>query len=135
MIMKETKIESHYSSSVITRTMDDSSTNTLVSPPDTRTPPLAAGKRNHLNRANTKGVERAGPEPIDANALSKALKDFEDAGRTRERTPGGSPSRKRQRIYGDRLVRHRCLLRMRWSNMMRTSLWPPNGPKQARLTD
>lgn len=102
--MRETKIESHYSSSVITRTMDNSSANTLVSPPDTRTPPPPTGKRNHLNGANTNGVERAGSEPIDANALSKALKDFEDAGRTRERTPGGSPSRKRQRIYGDRSV-------------------------------
>lgn len=100
--MRETKIESHYSSSVITRTMDNTSANTLVSPPDTRTPPPAIGKRNHLNRANTNGIERAGSEPIDANALNKALKDFEDAGRIRERTPGGSPSRKRQRIYGDR---------------------------------
>ena len=27
-----------------------------------------------------------------------------DAGRGRERTPGASPSRKRQRVYGDRLV-------------------------------
>lgn len=104
VIMRETKIESHYSSSVITRTMDKSSTNTLVSPLDTRTPPPATDKRNHLNGAIMNGVERAGSEPIDANALSKALKDFEDAGRARERTPGGSPSRKRQRIYGDRLV-------------------------------
>lgn len=53
--------------------------------------------------------ERASGTPtadsIDPNALSKALlKEFEDAGsgRHRETTPGGSPSRKRQRIYGDR---------------------------------
>lgn len=49
-------------------------------------------------------VERAGSEPIDPTALSKALRDVDDAGRSRERTPGASPSRKRQRIYGDRSV-------------------------------
>jgi cell division cycle 20-like protein 1 (cofactor of APC complex) len=40
---------------------------------------------------------------VDPNALSKALmREFEETGRTRDVTPGGSPSRKRQRIYGDR---------------------------------
>lgn len=42
---------------------------------------------------------------MDPTALSKALKDMEDAGRVRERTPGASPSRKRQRVYGDRSVK------------------------------
>ena len=82
--------------------MDHSSADTLVSPPDTRTPPQATGKRSHLNGANTNGVGRAGSEPIDADALNRALKDFEDADRIKERTPAGSPSRKRQRVYGDR---------------------------------
>lgn len=41
---------------------------------------------------------------MDPAALSKALKDMEDEGRIRERTPGASPSRKRQRVYGDRSV-------------------------------
>jgi len=41
---------------------------------------------------------------IDPDALAKALRDYEDAGNRRERTPGTSPSRKRQRVYGDRLV-------------------------------
>ena len=68
------------------------------------TPPLATGKRSHLTGGAASGTERAGSEPIDASALSKALKEFEDSGNTRERTPGGSPSRKRQRIYGDRSV-------------------------------
>lgn len=39
---------------------------------------------------------------MDPDALTKALKDMEDAGRQRERTPGMSPCRKRQRVYGDR---------------------------------
>lgn len=42
---------------------------------------------------------------MDPTALSKALKDMEDAGRVREITPGASPSRKRQRVYGDRSVK------------------------------
>lgn len=45
-----------------------------------------------------------GSDSIDPDALTKALKDFEEAGRRRERTPGTSPSRKRQRVYGDRYV-------------------------------
>lgn len=43
-----------------------------------------------------------GPESVDPDALTKALKEYEEAGRRRERTPGTSPSRKRQRVYGDR---------------------------------
>jgi len=61
-------------------------------------------KRNHSNAQGVNGMARAGSEPIDPGALTKALKDMEDAGRSRERTPGASPSRKRQRVYGDRLV-------------------------------
>ena len=41
---------------------------------------------------------------MDPTALSKALKNMEDAGRVRDGTPGASPSRKRQRVYGDRSV-------------------------------
>jgi cell division cycle 20-like protein 1 (cofactor of APC complex) len=43
-----------------------------------------------------------GSEPVDASALAKALKDYGEAGTRRERTPGTSPHRKRQRVYGDR---------------------------------
>jgi hypothetical protein len=40
---------------------------------------------------------------VDPNALSKALmREFGDSGRSSDITPGGSPSRKRQRIYADR---------------------------------
>ena len=44
---------------------------------------------------------------MDPTALSKVLKDMEDTGRARDRIPGASPSRKRQRVYGDRSV---CIL-------------------------
>ena len=83
--------------------MENSHTPALVSP-DVNTPP-AATKRNPTNGHIINGVERAGSEPVDPTALSKALKDMEDAGRVRERTPGASPSRKRQRVYGDRSVK------------------------------
>ena len=61
-------------------------------------------KRNLVKGHTTIGIERAGSEPVDPTALSKALKGMEDAARVREQTPGASPSRKRQRVYGDRLV-------------------------------
>ena len=104
--MRESATESHDSSSIITRSMENIHNPDLASATDTRIPPPALGKRAHTNGSNVNGAERAGSEPIDANALSQALKDFEDARRTRERTPNASPSRKRQRIYGDRSVAH-----------------------------
>lgn len=85
--------------------MENSLTPTLI-PTDTNTPP-AATKRNPASSHITIGAERAGSEPVDPTALSKALKDMEDAGRARERTPGASPSRKRQRVYGDRFIPNR----------------------------
>jgi cell division cycle 20-like protein 1 (cofactor of APC complex) len=68
----------------------------LISPPESKTPPTATHKRNQTLNRNS--------EPVDASALSKALKDFEQAGKVRERTPIASPSRKRPRIQGDRWV-------------------------------
>lgn len=76
----------------------------LVSPPGSKTPPVPTSKRNSLrpNQSSDKNPKRS--ESVNPDALSKALKEFEEAGRQRERTPGTSPSRKRQRVYGDRLV-------------------------------
>lgn len=99
-------MESHYSSSVISRTMGDSHSPALVSPPDAGTPLLAIGRRGHTNGSLPNGLQKAESEPIDANRLSHALKAHEEAVHRRERTPGGSPSRKRQRVNRetDRLV-------------------------------
>ena len=100
--MHETTTEAHHPS-ITTRTMEEEKhTPALASPPDSRTPPTAAGRRSKVN-----GTERAGSEPINASALSKALREFEDSGSARERTPGASPSRKRQRVYGDRFIPNR----------------------------
>ena len=98
-------IESHQISSAFSKSIEHTNIPTLVSPPDTTGPPLAgAGKHNHLNGGSAPSRERSGSEAVDPNALTKALKEFEEAGRARERTPAASPSRKRQRVYGDRLV-------------------------------
>lgn len=79
----------------------------VATPPRSTTPPPATEKRKSERKSNEENVARGerttGAELVDPNALSKALmKEFEDAGRHRDVTPGGSPSRKRQRVYGDR---------------------------------
>lgn len=78
------------------RVAEDARTPTLISPPESKTPPTATHKRNQADFA----LDRSS-EPVDASALSKALENFERAGRIQDR-PIASPSRKRQRIYGDR---------------------------------
>ena len=103
--MTKFTIESHEISTSTYATMEKHHTNALASPPDTTSPPgIITGKRAQANGAALGGREREGSEAVDPGALSKALREFEEAGRVRERTPGGSPSRKRQRVYGDRLV-------------------------------
>lgn len=75
----------------------------IVSPPGSKTPPSMPIKRTILYPDNIGGPRaQDGSEPVDANALAKALKDFDEGGVGRERTPGASPCRKRQRVYGDR---------------------------------
>lgn len=100
-MMHETTTETHRTL-IGPHAMDEKRTPTLASPPDSRTPPTASGRRSKII-----GTERAGSEPINASALSKALKEFEDSGSARQRTPGASPSRKRQRVYGDRFIPNR----------------------------
>jgi cell division cycle 20-like protein 1 (cofactor of APC complex) len=67
------------------------------------TPPRLAGeKRAHSNGADRPERVRNGSDAIDPVALDIALKEFEAAGKPRQHTPSASPSRKRQRVYGDR---------------------------------
>ncbi|ORY19663.1 putative cell cycle regulatory protein [Clohesyomyces aquaticus] len=80
-------------------------TPTLISPPESKTPPTETHKRSLPDLAPN--PQDRGSEPVDASALSRALEQFEQAGRVRERTPGASPSRKRPRIYGDRFIPER----------------------------
>lgn len=80
----------------------------VATPPRSATPPPLGEKRRPERKAVVENSTRrvsggAVADAIDPNVLSKALlREFEDAGRTRDVTPGGSPSRKRQRVYGDR---------------------------------
>lgn len=104
--MRETDVESHFPSSVVTRSMDNPRTSKL--PPSsgvTKSPPLASGKRQHANGHNEH--TRGSSEALDPIALNQALRDFDEAGRSKEKTPTGSPSRKRQRVYGDRFIPNR----------------------------
>ncbi|KAK7612284.1 WD40-repeat-containing domain protein [Phyllosticta paracitricarpa] len=83
---------------------DQTHTPSLISPPESKTPPTQRAKRN-LTSGGAHGNGTAS-EAIDASALTKALERFETAGR-REHTPTGSPSRKRQRVYADRFIPNR----------------------------
>lgn len=81
----------------------------IATPPRNTTPPPQAEKRKSDRKAtddsarNDRAAMGSAADAVDPNALSKALlKEFEDVGRHRDVTPGGSPSRKRQRVYGDR---------------------------------
>jgi cell division cycle 20-like protein 1 (cofactor of APC complex) len=82
------------------------STPPVATPPRSATPPPAIEKRKSDRTSNEENIARNGSatgSAIDPNQLQKALKEFEDAaGRHRDTTPGGSPARKRQRVYGDR---------------------------------
>ncbi|KAG9238165.1 WD40-repeat-containing domain protein [Amylocarpus encephaloides] len=98
----------------LVKAADTLNTPPVASPPRTSTPPPATQRRRSDKRAHEgnrgRGERNGTPaaDVIDPNALSKALlKEFEDAGRQRETTPGGSPSRKRQRVYGDRFIPNR----------------------------
>ncbi|KAL8953276.1 MAG: hypothetical protein Q9222_000842 [Ikaeria aurantiellina] len=65
-------------------------------------------KRSSIAGANgVNGHIRSESEPVDAAALSQALHNVEHGRQSRERTPVASPSRKRQRIYGDRFIPNR----------------------------
>ena len=60
------------------------------------------------SKSDSRPAGLAANSDIDAAELSEALLAVEDSRqRSREHTPGASPSRKRQRrIYGDRWVMH-----------------------------
>ncbi|KAH9868739.1 hypothetical protein J1614_007811 [Plenodomus biglobosus] len=93
---------------IATTCIDDRvATPILISPPESKTPPTATHKRSQHVFAPPQAQERSS-DAVDPTALSKALADFEHAGRVRERTPIASPSRKRARIHGDRFIPNRA---------------------------
>jgi cell division cycle 20-like protein 1, cofactor of APC complex len=76
-------------------------TPTLPTPLGSKTPPTISAKRFIEPEAGMSAMQRA-TEAREADALNRRLREFESAGRQRDVTPGRSPSRKRQRVYGDR---------------------------------
>lgn len=87
--------------------VEQSQTSPLASEMTITTPPLQQIKTINRNSAQVKmasgGAEQEKrPGSVDPDALSRALMEFKDTGKQRERTPAGSPNRKRQRVYGDR---------------------------------
>lgn len=76
-------------------------TPSLPTPVGSKTPPTISTKR-FLDRPETTSAVQRATEAMEADALQRRLREIENAGRPRDRTPGRSPSRKRQRVYGDR---------------------------------
>ncbi|KAF2095740.1 cell division cycle protein [Rhizodiscina lignyota] len=111
---------------------NDVHTPTLLSPPDSKTPPtITTSNKRHSDTMANAGRDGSS-EPVDAQALSKALEKFEQAGRQRERTPGASPSRKRQRIYGDRFIPNRSGQDLQSSYSLLHEDGSPSTPSRSR---
>ncbi len=70
--------------------------------PQSETPPTITHRHSLGNVEIGSSSRRAVSEAMEADVLSRRLKELENTGRQRERTPGRSPSRKRQRVFGDR---------------------------------
>ncbi|GAB7350259.1 hypothetical protein MBLNU459_g0906t2 [Dothideomycetes sp. NU459] len=101
--MRSGRLEAKFADKTNKASADDVHTPTPISPPGTKTPPTAPEKRTQSARNISSNTHRREASvPIDPDALNKALLQFEDSGRHRDPTPGESPKRKRQRIYGDR---------------------------------
>lgn len=88
-------------SSNLLTTAERPTTPSLPTPVGSKTPPTISSKRLLDKPESMSAVQRA-TEAMEADALNRRLKEIETAGRQRDRTPGRSPSRKRQRLYGDR---------------------------------
>lgn len=85
---------------------DHPRTPALASPPRTSTPPLQSdrtGNRSNANIGNASEHQK-GSRAVNPDQLTRALQNVEGGARQTDRTPAGSPTRKRQRVYGDRWV-------------------------------
>ncbi|KAF7712481.1 WD40-repeat-containing protein [Penicillium ucsense] len=82
----------------------------MISPPASTTPPSVPAKKTIFYQEHKEARSKIGDgasDPVDAHALEKALRGMEEGGRQYESTPGMSPCRKRQRVYGDRFIPNR----------------------------
>ncbi|KAL9587519.1 MAG: hypothetical protein Q9212_000221 [Teloschistes hypoglaucus] len=92
----------------------------------------ASVTRNCSELTTTNGHHRSESEPVDPAALTQALNYVEHGIRNRERTPVGSPSRKRQRIYGDRFIPQREGRDLHAAFNLLPDLNPPTTPSRSK---
>ncbi|KAI4260070.1 MAG: hypothetical protein LQ352_000449 [Teloschistes flavicans] len=88
--------------------------------------------RKHSELTATNGHHRSESEPIDPAALTQALHHVEHGVRSRERTLLGSPSRKRQRVYGDRFIPQREGRDLHAAFNLLPDLNPPTTPSRSK---
>lgn len=107
MAPTEEPVASAISHRSVTRAQHNLNTPPESFPRASTPPPVSTEKRRmESHTGSIRGHERSrsmgGESSVDAAALNKALMREFDEPRSRDITPGGSPSRKRQRVYGDR---------------------------------
>lgn len=99
------------------RPVDDTNSPAGATPARMATPPPPSDRGrlearlngDHGNVRSARHTARVGSSGVDPEILSRALSRELSADR-RDSTPGASPSRKRQRINGDRYVKlHSCV--------------------------
>lgn len=82
-------------------------TPSLPTPAESRTPPTITSKRFLEHDAVGSSSRKQSVEQTEEDVLTRRLSEIQNAGRQRERTPGHSPQRKKQRVYGDRFIPNR----------------------------
>ena len=94
----------HNDDTVVLDTLQRPSTPSLPTPTGSKTPPTISSRRSLANGESSANIQRQTMEP-EQNSIMQKLSEM---GRQRERTPGRSPSRKRQRTgVGDRFIPNR----------------------------
>lgn len=86
-------------------------TPSLPTPAESKTPPTITSKRFYeqygVGVGTSGDAQRLSVEQVDEENLTRRLRELENAGRQRDRTPGHSPRRKKQRVFGDRFIPNR----------------------------
>ena len=94
----------HNDGTVVLDTSQRPATPSLPTPTGSKTPPTISSRRFLANGESSANIQRQTMEP-EQNSIMQKLSEM---GRQRERTPGRSPSRKRQRTgVGDRFIPNR----------------------------
>ena len=87
-------------------TLERPLTPSFPTPDGSKTPPTISTRLQRGNGESSANVRRTS-EALESDILARRLREIDNIARQRERTPGRSPSRKRQRVYGDRFIPNR----------------------------